>query len=166
MYFCTEVGFTSSYPESTPRNMGLEIERKFLVTDGSYVEAAGRAVEMAQGYLSRVPERTVRVRICGEKGYLTIKGRNNGFVREEFEYEIPVTDAERLLTLCEGRVIRKRRYYVEFEGHTWEVDCFHGDLSPLVTAEIELSSEFEKVSLPPFIGQEVTGNPAYYNSNL
>lgn len=146
--------------------MGLEIEHKYLVKDNSYIEMADSHVAIAQGYLSRVPERTVRVRTAGSKGFITVKGRNNGDVRMEFEYEIPHEDAEQLLGLCESPVLRKTRYYVDYEGFRWEVDRFEGDLAPLVTAEIELPESGMRYPVPPFAGENVTGDPRYYNSNL
>lgn len=146
--------------------MAIEIEHKYLVRDESYKAMACRHVHIAQGYLSRVPERTVRVRVKGERGYLTVKGKNRGDARLEFEYEIPLDDARAMLGLCKSPIIEKTRWFVEFEGHTWEVDEFHGALAPLVTAEIELDHSAHDYPLPPFIGQEVTGDPAYYNSNL
>ena len=150
---------------NTPYIMALEIEHKYLVKDDSYIDMTSSHAEIAQGYLNRVPERTVRIRIAGEKAYLTVKGKNSGDVRLEFEYEIPLADAHQMLPLCEG-VIEKTRYYVEYDGHRWEVDRFKGSLAPLVTAEIELPSSDTPYSLPPFIGENVTGNPRYYNSNL
>ena len=122
--------------------------------------------EIAQGYLSRRPEATVRVRIMNSCAYLTVKGLTTGDCREEYEYGIPVEDAERMLTMCEGSILRKTRWNVPYGGHRWEVDVFHGSREGLVIAEIELSSEGEDFLIPPFVGEEVTGNPAYYNSNL
>ncbi len=108
----------------------------------------------------------MRVRTKGEKGYLTVKGKTIGASRLEFEYEIPFDDALEMLTICEGTILSKTRYHVPFEGFVWEVDEFHGNREGLVTAEIELPEENTEYSLPPFIGENVTGNPAYYNSNL
>lgn len=146
--------------------MALEIERKYLVNDDSYKSMAKESVLIRQGYLSHAPERTVRVRIKGDHGYITVKGITRDAVREEFEYEIPIHDAEAMLNLCEGRILEKRRWYVYFEGKLWEIDEFMGDLSPLVVAEIELDNPEESFSIPTFIREEVTGNPAYYNSSL
>lgn len=146
--------------------MALEIEHKYLVADPSYRDMATSSVRIAQGYLCRQPERTVRVRIKGNKGYLTVKGVTRDDTREEYEYEIPVADARRLLSLCEGRILDKTRYIVPFEGMVWEVDEFHGDLAPLVTAEIELEKSTRDYPLPPFVGEDVTGNHKYFNSNL
>lgn len=146
--------------------MALEIERKYLVKGYAYRRMAEDKDRIVQGYLSRDPERTVRIRISQGLGYITIKGKTSDGVREEFEYPIPKADADAMLRLCSGRVIEKTRYYVTYEGRTWEIDEFHGDLEPLVVAEIELGSPEERFDIPPFISQEVTGDPAYYNSNL
>ena len=146
--------------------MGLEIEQKYLVKNDSYRGMSTSVREIRQGYLSRVPERIVRVRTVDDKGFITVKGLTRGLVRLEYEYEIPVTDARELLTLCEPPVIEKRRYIVDYAGKKWEVDEFMGHLSPLVVAEIELNSEDEQYEIPPFIGKNVTGDPRYYNSNL
>lgn len=146
--------------------MGIEIERKYLVKELSFKEMASGCTEIRQGYLSRNPERTVRVRTRGDKGYITVKGKNEGMSRLEFEYEIPFSDAVRMLKLCEPPIIEKHRYIVEYKGMTWEVDCFHGAKAGLITAEIELPSEEKEFAIPPFVGDEVTGLPQYYNSNL
>ena len=146
--------------------MGLEIEQKYLVRNDSYRGMSTSVREIRQGYLSRVPERTVRVRTVDDKGFITVKGLTRGLVRPEYEYEIPVTDARELLTLCAPPVIEKRRYIVDYAGKKWEVDEFMGHLYPLVVAEIELNSEDEQYEIPPFIGKNVTGDPRYYNSNL
>lgn len=146
--------------------MALEIERKYLVKNDTYKEMSTTSTRILQGYLSRDPERTVRVRVKGEMGFITVKGITRGATRLEFEYEIPIADAEAMLKLCIPPVIDKIRYIVPFRGYTWEVDEFAGHRAGLVTAEIELSSESEAYSVPSFIGQEVTGNPAYYNSSL
>ncbi len=146
--------------------MGLEIEYKYLVKNDAYRTLAFSSECIRQGYLNRDPLRTVRVRIKGDKGFLTVKGINSGAVREEFEYEIPVADARRLLCLCVPPVLEKVRYMVEYTGHIWEVDEFTGEREGLVTAEIELKSPDEKFEIPDFVGEDVTGNPAYYNSNL
>lgn len=146
--------------------MGLEIEYKFLVKNDNYKEMATSSFRIRQGYLNRVPERVVRVRTKGDTGYLTVKGKNNGATRIEFEYEIPIEDAETMLRLCDGAVIDKVRYIVPYKGHEWEVDEFLGDRAGLVIAEIELCSENEPFAIPDFIGENITGNPQYYNSNL
>lgn len=150
--------------------MGLEIERKFKVKSDEYRKMASSHTDIRQGYLNRDPMRTVRVRVrccaSGSLGYITVKGITSGAVREEYEYEIPVADAERMLSLCEGRILSKTRWIVPYGNHLWEVDEFHGDLSPLIVAEVELSAADEAVCLPPFIGEEVTGDAGYYNSSL
>lgn len=146
--------------------MGLEIERKFLVTDDSYRSLAYESRQIAQGYLSREPERTVRVRLADGRGKLTVKGITRGCVRAEYEYDIPEGDAREMLEMCAGRVIRKTRWLVDYAGRVWEIDEFHGDLAPLTVAEVELPDENSEVELPPFVGKEVTGDPSYYNSML
>lgn len=146
--------------------MAKEIERTFLVCDDSFKRMASRKVNIKQGYLSRDPDRTVRVRIADQKGFLTVKGRNNGCERLEFEYEIPLHDAEQMMFLCPGRVIDKTRYIIPFEGYVWEVDEYHNDLAGLVVCEVELPKASAVFDLPPFAGREVTGDPAYYNSQL
>lgn len=146
--------------------MGLEIEHKYLVVNDGYRGMASYSSHIRQGYLSRVPGRTVRVRTRDLRGYITVKGITVGDVRREYEYEIPYEDACELLGLCEGKVIDKIRYVVPYEGKVWEVDEFHGANEGLVTAEIELPSSGCEYKRPPFVGENVTGNPAYYNSNL
>ena len=144
----------------------FEIERKYLVTDDSYKAMADSHFPIAQGYLCRTPERTVRIRIKGERGFITVKGITTGFRREEYEYEIPVDDARDMLRICEGDVVEKIRWIVPFEGFTWEVDEFAGEIAGLTVAELELPSEDSSFPLPSFIGAEVSGDPRYYNSNI
>lgn len=146
--------------------MAKEIERTFLVVDDSYKDKAINVIHILQGYLNRDPERTVRVRIADERAYLTIKGKNIGNVREEFEYEIPLQDGHQILKLCSGRILDKTRYLVPFRNHIWEVDEYHGDLEGLVVTEIELNQPDEKIAIPGFAGEEVSGDPRYYNSQL
>lgn len=146
--------------------MGVEIERKFLVTNDTYKDMAYSISHIRQGYLNRNPDRTVRVRVRDDHGYLTVKGRNQGDTRLEFEYDVPRKDAEEMLLLCENPILDKSRYLVKYEGFIWEIDEFHGRLSQLVVAEIELPVSDTKFALPPFIGKEVTGDPQYYNSSL
>jgi CYTH domain-containing protein len=119
-----------------------------------------------QGYLSRDPERVVRVRQAGDRAYITIKGVSQGARRPEFEYPIPLSDAEALMTLCLRPLIEKVRYVVEYHGKRWEVDELHGDNKGLILAEIELAREDEPFDLPPWIGQEVSQDARYYNANL
>ena len=148
--------------------MGKEIERKFLVRNTSFRAFACKCLEMAQGYISTNVDSTVRVRIADEHAYLTIKSRNVGIVRSEWEYEIPISDAFELLrSLTNGKFINKTRYIVPFDGLLWEVDVFHEALEGLVVAEVELPSEDTEIAvLPEFIGTEVTGDQRYYNSEL
>ena len=146
--------------------MALEIERKYKVINDDYREKASCVYNIKQGYLSTQKEATIRVRVKDDNAYITVKGVNNGATRNEWEYPIPYDDAIQMLKLCKGNIIEKERYIVEFEGYTWEVDEFHGTHEGLVVAEIELGAEDETFPLPPFIGDEVTGNPAYFNSSL
>lgn len=146
--------------------MAQEIERKYLVV-GEYKHLAHNSMHLIQGYIAS-GKRTVRVRIGDSGAWLTIKGpsRNGGLSRYEWEKEIDVEEAKELLQLAEGAVIDKVRYYVDYEGHTIEVDEFHGDNEGLVIAEIELQSEDERVVLPKWLGREVTGEKRFYNSHL
>ncbi|WP_018336434.1 CYTH domain-containing protein [Butyricimonas synergistica] len=147
--------------------MALEIERKFLVK-GNFKTESHVSTRVTQGYLSSSPERTVRVRIKGEKGFITIKGKGNasGTSRYEWEKEIPVEEARELLQLCEPGIIDKTRYLIRHEGHLFEVDEFHGENDGLVIAEIELKNENENFSRPAWLGEEVTGDRKYYNAML
>ena len=144
--------------------MAKEIERKFLVKSDTWRDAKG--ITLRQGYLSRVKERTVRVRTRKDKGYLTIKGIAVGATRMEFEYEIPRKDADTLLEICEQPLIEKIRYAIEHGGFVWEVDEFFGENSGLIVAEIELASEDQEFPRPDWVGEEVTGDSRYFNSNL
>lgn len=147
--------------------MAKEIERKFLVGDESYKALATENIEIRQGYLSTDPEATVRVRVAGDKAFLTVKGRNRGAVRNEWEYPVPASDAITMLTCCGGRTVEKTRWIVPAEkGLKWEVDEFHGRHEGLVVAEIELPAEDTPFVRPAFVGREVTGEPQYYNSAL
>lgn len=147
--------------------MGKETERKFLVK-GDFKPFVNKETRIVQGYLSSVPERTVRVRIKGDKGFITIKGMGNasGASRFEWEKEVPITEIEELLKICEPGVIDKTRYLVKAGPHTFEVDEFHGDNRGLIVAEIELANENEEFQKPPWLGDEVTGDTRYYNSML
>jgi adenylate cyclase len=146
--------------------MKTEIERKFLVS-GSGWRGRDRGVRLRQGYLSLTKERSVRVRLAGDKAFLTIKGESKGAVRPEYEYEIPPRDAADMLDyLCVRPLIEKTRYRIDEGGHTWEVDDFSGDNAGLVVAEVELAHEDQEVSLPDWIGPEVTDRPRYLNVNL
>ncbi len=144
--------------------MATEIERKFLVHGDSWRRSD--AVLHAQGYLNRDQQRTVRIRVAGDRAWLTIKGRSVGASRLEFEYEIPLADAEQLLALSDGPLVRKRRHLVPWAGFTWEVDEFLGDNEGLVVAEIELDAEDQAFEKPDWVGEEVTGDPRYFNSSL
>jgi len=146
--------------------MGKEIERKYLV-EGDAWRSLADGKRYRQGYLSTVKEHTVRVRTIGERGYLTIKGENEGITRAEFEYEIPFNDASELLDgLCERPLIEKDRYKISDRGLTWEVDDFFGDNAGLVLAEVELESEDQSFEKPDWIAREVSDDPRYYNVNL
>jgi adenylate cyclase len=146
--------------------MGKEIERKFLVKGDSW-RGPGRGILVRQGHLSTDPERVVRVRTAGKRGYVTIKGKGQGLTRPEYEYGIPPREAAEILdTLCVGSIIEKTRYHVEYEGRTWEIDEFHGDNQGLVIAELELEREDEDFEIPEWIGEEVSDDPRYLNVNL
>lgn len=146
--------------------MAEEIERKFLVRDFSWRDKASKQL-YRQGYIPTQNQTSVRIRIVGNRGYLTIKGPNEGLTRSEFEYEIPLTDAESMLTqLCSPPFVEKWRYRMTVGTHLWEIDEFLGDNAGLILAEVELSSESESFTLPPWIGEEVSHDPRYYNVNL
>lgn len=145
--------------------LALEIERKFLVDEKKIAALNLQGGEkIFQGYLSKNP--TVRVRVKDNRGFLTIKSRNVGIIRSEFEYEIPLADAEEILKLCGANVLQKVRYKVEHAGKIFEVDIFAGKHQGLILAEVELNSPTEFVDLPDWIGEEVSDNPKYFNSNL
>lgn len=144
--------------------MAIEIERKFLVVNEDWRSAP--AVYYCQGYLNRGKGRTVRVRVAGEQGFLTVKGATCGISRLEFEYEIPVVDARQLFTLCDGPLVEKYRRKISHEGMVWEVDEFLGDNQGLVVAEIELESEEQQFVKPHWLGDEVTQDARYHNSSL
>ena len=146
--------------------MGKEIEHKYLVINDSYKKAATKKSEIVQGYLNSSPDRTVRVRKVDHRGFITVKSRNIGAVRNEWEYEIPLVDAEEMLQLSENTPIHKTRWIVSYRGFTWEVDEFHGTLSGLTIAEVELPDENTIPPTPPFAGTNVTDDARYYNSNL
>jgi len=145
--------------------MAVEIERKFLIKNDSWREGA-IGVNYKQGYLARGKDGTVRVRIAGEKGILTVKGKSVGFSRKEFEYKIPVNDALEMLELCAKPLIEKTRYTISYKNLIWEVDEFRGENRGLIFAEVELLSEDQKIDLPDWIGKEVTGDIKYYNARL
>ena len=146
----------------------LEIERKFLVSSTDFISESKNQYRIVQGYLNSNPERTVRIRIKGDKGYLTIKGKGNesGMSRFEWEKEISTPEAESLLLLCEKGVIDKIRYEIPLGKHTYEVDVFFGENEGLIVAEIELQSEIESFEKPNWLGEEVTSDERYYNAYL
>lgn len=146
----------------------LEIERKFLVTSEDFKEQAFSKNHIAQGYLNSNPERTVRIRIKGEIGFLTVKGKGNesGTTRLEWETEMALFEAKPLLAICEKGIIDKIRYEVEVGKHVYEVDEFFGDNQGLIIAELELSDEHETFEKPSWLGKEVTNDERYYNSYL
>lgn len=146
--------------------MGIEIEHKFLVSGEGWRQAVTRQTHLSQGYLSRDPARTVRVRLAGEQAFLTIKGATLGAARAEFEYAVPVADARALLAICDGPVVEKVRSLCPYEGMTWEVDEFLGANAGLVLAEIELDAEDQPFVRPPWLGAEVTGDARFVNANL
>ena len=147
--------------------MGVEIERKFLVVGDDWRSAVSSSTRIVQGYLASTPEVTVRVRVRGERAYLTIKGRSSGISRSEYEFDIPVADAEAMITdLAQGPVIEKTRHLLEVDGHTWELDVFAGANEGLVMAEIELGSADEQFTVPSWAGRDVSDDARYYNVNL
>lgn len=148
--------------------MAKEIERKFLVSDIETVRVlASSSSHIRQAYISTNPDATVRLRIRDNEAYLTVKGRNEGAVRDEWEFMIPTVDAEEMVErLCGGFAIDKTRYIVNVDGWNWEIDEFHGKHQGLILAEIEMPSADSKPTIPAFIGKEVTGDEKYYNSNL
>jgi adenylate cyclase len=146
--------------------MGTEIERKFLVIDASW-KAGASGVRLRQGYLTIGPPAAVRVRVVGDRAFLSIKKATLDIIRDEFEYPIPKEDAEAILRkLCEGGLIEKTRYPVEFAGMTWEIDEFHGANEGLVIAEIELEDEFQDFQKPPWLGAEVSRDRRYFSASL
>ncbi|MEP3890376.1 MAG: CYTH domain-containing protein [Hellea sp.] len=144
--------------------MGIEIERKFLVTGQAW--KIGTPTLFIQGYLNHDKNRTVRIRIAGDEAMITVKGLTVGMRRAEYEYLIPVTDAKDMLELCEGPLIEKKRWLVSAGNLTWEVDEFMGDNQGLVVAEIELEDESQSFEMPVWVGKEVTDDARYYNSSL
>ncbi|MBD2204645.1 CYTH domain-containing protein [Calothrix sp. FACHB-1219] len=146
--------------------MAAEIERKFLVKGDSWRKLA-EGSRYVQGYISTAKQATVRVRIVGNQGYLTIKGATVQYSRSEFEYPIPVEDAQEMLdTLCDRPLIEKTRYKIPYGNLIWEIDEFEGVNKGLIIAEVELTDEKQQIELPDWIGEEVSDNPKYYNSNL
>jgi len=142
--------------------MAKEIERKFLIKEKKIDLTEYSTVEIEQGYLTDYMEPCVRIRIADDKGFLTIKGRTHGTARDEYEYEVPLEDAQAIMNMCGCNILKKTRYLVG----RWEVDVFHGKHLGMIVAEIELESVDEKFKKPNWIGEEVSSNPAYFNSNL
>lgn len=145
-----------------------EVERKFLVLNNDFIKEAYDSKRIVQGFLSSVPERTVRVRLLGDQGFITVKGLGNasGTTRFEWEKEISQQEAEQLLEICEPGIIDKQRYFVKAAEHIFEIDVFKSDNEGLIIAEVELSEEDEQFEKPLWLGEEVTGKKAYYNSAL
>ena len=148
--------------------MSIEIERKYLVNNDKFKRLSHKATRITQGYLNSDKARTVRVRIMGDQGFLTIKGLSDqaGLTRFEWEKEISMSEAQDLLKLCEPGVIDKTRYLVEYQQQIFEVDEFYGENQGLIVAELELTTEQQAVSKPDWLGDEVTGDKRYYNSTL
>ena len=146
--------------------MPLEIERKFLLKNNNWQAQADSGTLFKQAYLNTAPERTVRVRIKGQEGFLTVKGKTEFRSRTEFEYQIPVEDAQAMLLLCERPIIEKTRYLVKADDLIWEIDIFEGVNAGLSMAEVELKDPLQDLVLPDWIGKEVTEDIRYYNSNL
>lgn len=147
--------------------MALEIERKFLVRDDSWRRLFTRQQEIRDGLIAVAPGRKVRVRICDQRATLTVKSKTEGLANAEFEYEIPVADAEELLAHhCLRSELAKTRYFVPHGQQTWQVDVYKGILEGMVLAEVELPSETAELVLPPWVGREVTGNPEYKKINM
>jgi len=145
--------------------MGIEIERKFIVTGDEWREGA-EPVFYSQAYLCSTPGQTTRVRIGGDKAYITIKGKTTGISRKEFEYEIPVDEAGQIMSICPLPPVEKYRSRIEWKNKIWEVDEFTGLNKGLIIAEIEMESEDENLDLPPWVGEEVSGQSKYYNALL
>lgn len=147
--------------------MATEIERKFLVKNETWRSSIVSEARIKQGYLATQPNATIRIRVAKGSAFLTIKGTTKGISRAEFEYEIPVSDAEEMLQLiADQSFIDKTRYKVQCGEHTWDLDVFEGDNSGLIMAEVELDNESEQFDMPAWAGQEVSGDARYYNANL
>lgn len=146
--------------------MAKEIERKFLLKNDDWKTEVDTGLVLKQGYLNTNPDRTVRIRLAGKKGILTVKSKNVGITRNEFEYEIPYLDTLELLKLCEPPLIEKTRYKIIQDNLTWEIDLFFGENAGLAIAEVELSDEEQTINPPSWLGTEVSTDQKYYNSNL
>jgi adenylate cyclase len=147
--------------------MGFEIERKFLVANDAWRGAVSSSEKMQDGLIARFGEGKVRIRIAGERASITVKGPRKGLRRAEFEYEIPIAEAtEMLVTLCDGHMVEKTRYFVPHDGVIWQVDVHEGLLDGLILAEVELEHEDQDFIQPEWVGQEVTGDPRYKKTNI
>jgi CYTH domain-containing protein len=147
--------------------MAVEIERKFLVRDDNWRSQVTHQQEIRDGLIARVDGRKVRVRICDQRATLAVKSKTDGLANAEFEYEIPLADAEEIMAHhCVRAGLTKTRYFVPHGGHTWQVDVYGGILAGVVLAEVELPSESTEVAAPPWVGREVTGDPAYKKFNM
>ncbi|HCY76947.1 MAG TPA: adenylate cyclase [Ignavibacteriales bacterium] len=147
--------------------MSKEIERKFLVDFDEWLSVKAKEILVRQGYLTDSIKPTIRVRVAGNKGYLTIKGKVSGITRDEFEYEIPYNDSDYMLkNFCDNSIIEKFRSEIDVDGYLWQVDRFIGENEGLIVAEIELQYEEQLIKIPKWITKEVTGDQRYYNSNL
>ena len=163
----TSVGENSNQPKLHLHHAPVEIERKFLVANDEWRQLAVRSVSIRDGLIAAYQDRKVRVRIAGDIGTIAVKGPRIGIVRPEFEYEILITDAERMLsTLCQDDTLEKQRFFVEDAGATWYVDVYGGLLQGVVIAEIELKQESQELILPRWIGREVTGHRFYKKINM
>jgi len=143
----------------------VEIERKYLVTGDGWNDGSP-GTRIVQGYLSLDPDRSVRIRLAGERAWITVKGRSEGIARAEFEYPVPADDARRLLEICLPSLIDKTRHCIRHAGHLWEVDVFQGANEGLLLAEVELEDEHAIPELPPWVGPEVSDDERYYNISL
>ena len=147
--------------------MSVEIERKFLVIDGAWRDLAGPGQRLRQAYLTHESHASIRVRLSDDRAWLTVKSARMGIMRDEFEYEIPIADAEEMLAkLCNGPVIEKTRHLLRHDGVLWEVDVFAGNADGLILAEVEMSTPNEALNLPGWVGQEVTDDPRFRNSAI
>ena len=158
--------YTRAGDRQKPSRMGQEVERKFLVADPSFLTSLSGS-QVKQGYIPGKTRSAARIRVCDGIGFLTLKSETRGITRSEFEYEIPLDDAEEMFDiLCEPPLIEKTRYFVEWKGYAWEIDVFHGDNEGLIVAEIELASADQAFAKPPWLGREVSLDARYFNSNL
>src|SRR6516225_10049756 len=164
---CVSVREKSDRPKLQLHHSPVEIERKFLVANNEWRQSAVRSVSIRDGLIAIYKDRKVRVRISGDIATIAVKGPRIGIGRPEFEYEIPMTDAERMLsTICQDDTLEKQRFFVEDAAATWQVDVYSGTLQGVVIAEIELKQESQELILPPWIGKEVTGNSFYRKINM